>query len=138
LEHSEELTEFLSLLTLIFENGWRTCLKIFFIYLITLFDKFKAMQIVHGEICHELGILFIYLSTRTIVINNGIVQLISIKIKIILIKRTLTRYCCLLFVKVTLEESSLLSTLTHRNRIMTISMESVCGGVKRSGAWHWV
>jgi hypothetical protein len=32
-------------------------LKIFFIYLITLFDKFKAMQIFHGKSCHELAIL---------------------------------------------------------------------------------
>jgi hypothetical protein len=95
--------------------------------LITLLDKFKAMQVFHGEIGHELGILFIYLITRTIVINDGIVHLISIKIKIIFI-----------FVKVTLKESSLLSTLTHRNRIMTISVESVRGRVKRSGAWRWV
>ena len=85
------------------------------------------MQVFHSEIGHELGILFIYLSTRTIVINDGIVHLISIKIKIIFI-----------FVKVTLKESSLLSTVTHRNRSMTISMESVGGRVKRSGAWHWV
>jgi len=131
LEHTEELTKSLPLLTLIFEDDWRACLKVFFIYLITLFYKFKAMQIFHGEICHELAILPLILRARTIAITDGIVeklrivQLISIEsIKIIFV-----------FVEVVLKESSLLSTLTHRNRIMTISWESVCGRIKRSNTW---
>ena len=103
-------------------------MKVFFIYLVTLFYKFKAMQIFHGEICHELAILTIYLGVRTIVINDGIVQRIPIEsIKIIFI-----------FVQVVLKESSLLSTLTHRNRIMTISRESICGRIKRSNTWRRV
>jgi len=71
------------------------------------------------------------LRARTIAITDGIVEklriveLISIEsIKIIFV-----------FVEVVLKESSLLSTLTHRNRIMTISWESVCGRIKRSNTW---